>query len=206
MNRFYSSRYRTQLAVALGVIGLQAGLVSSAEAQSQFGNNIYMLVRPSDPFTGSNNSWFTASAAAAASTYNNVHGHIATVTSQAENTFLLSLSPGFATFTGAWLGGKAPDGWLEGPETGQPFGYTNWGGIEPNNSGYAYMNIGAAGGGINAGQWADDSGVQGFPDPTNDPVVGYFVEYENAAVPEPASLCVLAMGALVLLRRRKGLR
>jgi hypothetical protein len=205
MNRSFQFSSRARVGAGIFMIASQICLVPSAAAQSQFGNNIYILVRPSDPFAGANNSWFSASAAAASSTYNGVQGHLATVTSQAENTFLLGLSPGFQTFTGAWLGGKSPEGWLQGPEIGQGFTYTNWGGIEPNNSGYAYMNIGASAGGIGSGQWADDSGVQGFPDPTNDPVVGYFVEFENAAVPEPATLIALAVPSLALLRRRRSL-
>ncbi len=89
-----------------------------------------------------------------------------------------------------------------GPEAGQPFGFTNFGGVEPNNAGLVYMIVGSSFAGVNPGQWADDSGVQGVPDPNLDRVIGYFVEY-NAAVPEPASWLLFAAGlaCLPLCRR-----
>lgn len=94
--------------------------------------------------------------------------------------FLFALvSDSFSGFTGAWLAGKAPEGWLVGPEIGQDFSFTNWGGIAPNNAGYVYMNIGSPFSGISSGQWSDHSGGVSGPDQQNDPVVGYFVEYEG---------------------------
>jgi hypothetical protein len=104
------------------------------------------------------------------------------------------------------LGGKAPEGWLDGPEAGQAFSYTNWGGVEPNNSGYLYMNIGTSFAGIGPGQWADDV-PPGIPNPSTDPVIGYFVEYEGIqAVPEPSSCLLLAFGlaGLGAARWRRG--
>jgi hypothetical protein len=162
-------------------------------------NHYYEFVEVSDPFTGNNNSWQAAMAAADASVFNGLSGHLATIGSQAENAFLLSIVPNAITssgsFEGAWIGGKAPEGWLDGPQVGQAFTYTNWGGVEPNNAGYAYMNVGAEFHGVAPGQWADDSGVQGVPDPNNDPVIGYFVEYEApVASPEPSSAILLALG------------
>jgi hypothetical protein len=179
-------RITTLLTVmAICMIGLQ--VVSAprarAEAPVSFGSNFYEFVQVTDPFTGDNNSWATASAAASASVYNGLSGHLATITSQDENDFLFGLVSGsFSKFNGAWLGGKAPGEWLVGSEAGQGFSYTNWGGIEPNNAGYSYMNIGTLPFVIGPGQWADDSGVQGVPEAGPDPVIGYFVEYEG--VPE----------------------
>jgi hypothetical protein len=153
----------------------------------------YEFVEVPDPFAPPNNSWATASAAASARTYNGLTGHLATITSQAENDFLLSLVSGsFSGFVGAWLGGKSPEGWLAGAENGQAFAYTYWndstvGGAEPNNGGYAYMMIGTEGyynySHMLPGRWIDDSNVagQGGPDPSQDPVIGYFVEYEEAS-------------------------
>jgi hypothetical protein len=195
------------LGIAICVAGLHAASALRAAATPvAFGANFYDFIQVPDPFTGNNNAWATASAAAAASVFNGVSGHLATITSQAENDFLFGLVSGsFSGFKGAWLGGKAPEGWLVGPETGQGFSYTNWGGIEPNNNGFAYMNIGTLFAGIGPGKWADDSGVQGVPDPNNDPVIGYFVEYEGAAaVPDPSSWLLLASGlAGLAVQRRK---
>ena len=118
---------------------------------------------------------------------------------KAKNDFLLGLvDGGSSAFSGAWIGGKYPEGWLVGPELGQSFTFQNWGGMEPNNNGYAYINIGASYAGIDLGQWADDSG-QGVPSGL-DPVIGYFVEYEP--IPEPTTLSLLVLGGLALMRRR----
>jgi len=96
-------------------------------APVSFGSNDYEFIVVSNPYE--NNTWTNASTAAASSVYNSVSGHLATITSQAENDFLFGLVPGsFSGFTGAWLGGRDGQGWLVGPEAGQGFSYTNWGG------------------------------------------------------------------------------
>ena len=183
---------------AAGFCGLCAS--GAGAVPLQFGSSYYELVLVDDPFTGNNNAWETGRVAAAARTHLGQAGYLATVGSQAENDFLFSLAnPPFTQFTGAWLGGKAPGGWLTGPETGQAFTYTNWGGIEPNNNGFAYMNIGTSFGGIAPGQWADDSNVQGVPEAGLDPVIGYYVEYP---VPEPAALAAIPATILLMRRRR----
>jgi len=101
-------------------------------------------------------NWTTSNANAQAATIiappnvpgvQGVTGHLANITSQAENDFINALAPG-----NVWLGGSdaAVEGewrWLAGPEAGQQFwqggvggstvggSYANWGGGEPNNSG-----------------------------------------------------------------------
>ncbi len=203
----------------MGVVGACAVFASRAEASPvAFGSNHYEFIQVTDPFTGDNNAWWTARDAAAAMTFSGVNGHLVTITSQAENDFLLSIAGSHSGFQGAWLGGKHAEGWLVGPEAGQSFaaaGYANFGGIEPNNAGYAYMNIGDTTFGIPSGTWADDSlaggTAQGVPAVGSDPVVGYFVEYSGtAAVPEPGSFALLGSigliglaGAAVRRRRRK---
>ena len=166
-------------------------------------NHYYEFIQVANPFTGSNYAWTTDIAAASASVFNGQNGYLATITSQAENDFVLGLVTGiFSQSEAAWLGGKAPEGWLVGPEAGQGFGYTNWGGIEPNNSGQLYMVIGTSS--IYApGKWADDSAPgggglgDGLPDSVKDPVIGYFVEYN--AVPEAASWQLLFVACLIIL-------
>ena len=197
------SKMLAQLALPIVFVALQA---RTAVAQpSAYGANHYEFVQVQNPFVGANNSWATASAAASTSVFNGQNGHLATVTSAGENNFLLSLTSGFSGFNGAWLGGAAPSGWLVGPEAGTGFTYWGFGGSEPNNSGFAYMNIGTSYAGIGTGQWADDSGVQGIPDATFDPVIGYFVEYEGTVAPEPTTLALVALGlgAICVIRRRR---
>ena len=194
------------LGITACVLGLQVAIPSQAAATPvAFGSNFYEFVEITDPFAGDNNYWTTASSAAAASVFNGVSGHLATVSSQAENDFLLALAGGgFNGFTGAWLGGKTPEGWLVGPEVGQAFSYTNWGGFEPNNAGFAYMNIGPlALGVIGSGTWADSG--SGVP-LAGDPVIGYFVEYDgSSSIPEPSSWMLLVAGfaGLVSLGRER---
>jgi hypothetical protein len=193
--------FRAALGVAIGVSLMGAAAQRALAGPVIFGSNAYEFVAVSDPFTGTNNAWMTDSTAAGASVFNGVHGHLAVITSQAENDFLFGLVSGrYAGSAGAWLGGKAPEGWLVGPEAGKGFGYTNWGGIEPNNAGYLWMNIGDNFVGVDPGYWFDDSYVQGVPDAIYDPVVGYFVEYD---VPEPSSLWLLFAGGLIPAWRRR---
>jgi hypothetical protein len=191
--------HNTISAKMIGAVALLMVSFTSQAAPTLFGSDYYEFVKVSNPFTGNNNSWFTASTAAAASVYKGVHGNLVNITSKEENSFLFGLVPpgSFSGFAGAWLGGKAPEGWLVGPEARHGFNgfsYTNWGGIEPNNNGYIFMNIGNTFAGISPSQWADDSGVQGVPDRFSDPVVGYFVQYHVTAVPEPDEYAMLLLG------------
>jgi hypothetical protein len=157
----------------------------------------YELILPEDPYN--TNDWFSAKADAEASVHAGLPGHLVTITSQEENDFIYAnFDTGSDEFLGAWIGGNADTWtWLSGPESGEQFIFTYWGGAEPNNRGYIYMGI--AGGLTDGGRWADDSREQGYPSEP-DPVIGYIIEYE---VPEPATLTLIGGGCMgiVFLRR-----
>ena len=148
-----------------------------------------------------NITWQDALADASSNTFLGLPGHLATITSVAENDFILTNFATGSDSSFAWLGGSAPaenDVWLwsAGLEVGvqfalgfsptPPYNYANWGGVEPNHSqpdeNYLMMNIGLLFSGIETGQWADASPT---PSPNN-PVIGYIVEYESPA-PPPAT-------------------
>jgi hypothetical protein len=180
---------REMLAAGL-LMGAVISLSPAAEAAPmQFGSSFYEFV-PGEAF-----SWSEANAAASASSFMGVNGHLATVTSSGENGFLQGLI-GLPTPQGAWLGGAVDASnqarWVVGPETGQLFTFNNFGGIEPNNGpSNVYMNIGAAFAGIANGQWADAAGgLSG----ASDQIAGYFVEYNVGKVPVPAALPLMMTG------------
>ncbi len=137
--------------------------------------------------------WQAAKTNAATRTHLGVAGHLATITSAAENAFLTSTFGDSSPARFAWIAGREPadDGvwiWDAGPESGvqfaqfasptPPHNYANWGGSEPNDApgnDYAGMNVGASYGGIQPGQWGDGSDPPDAPDA----IMGYVVEYEG---------------------------
>lgn len=146
---------------------------------------------------GGTMTWNQARAAAAASTYNDgstdYFGYLAVITDQAENDAVRGF---FATaglyIGGEHLGGAAGNyGWING-ETWNAFSAGHWAGGEPN--------------GDSGGMQYTWTGEDGWNDLLKDTVYGsqapgYIVEYE--AVPEPATMIALALGATALIRRRK---
>jgi hypothetical protein len=135
-------------------------------------------------------------------------GYLATITSEAENTFVFNLidDPSFYTapsiandLLGPWLGGyttlPAPWQWI----TGEPFIYTNWEfnqpdgafGTEQRLQFYKYNAT------YPGSTWADHPGgeVAGYQLPR-----GFVVEY----VPEPRAVVLLLFSGITLLSIRIG--
>jgi len=84
-------------------------------------------------------TWSDARTAATAMKRRGCVGHLATITSQKENDFIVRTFPEVVA-GGYWLGGFQPPGSVEPGGgwkwiTSEPFIYTNWSGSEPNDLG-----------------------------------------------------------------------
>jgi hypothetical protein len=152
----------------------------------------YELVAPPGGMT-----WPAANGAASIRTHAGHSGYLVTITSAAENTFLVKTfgtrMDGFV-----WIGASdaAKEGawrWVGGPEAGRQFsqgrkpaGYANWGGVEPNNDGdedAAALNLGGSSAGTERGQWGDTKMTARFG--------AYIVEYGGGTAPVVAQRPVL---------------
>jgi hypothetical protein len=199
----------TNIITMIGALALLGGGMAAPRAAATpvaFGSNHYEFVSGAV-------DWRTANDLSTLSIFDGVPGHLAVITSQAENDFLFGLAAAGAAgagFAGSWIGG-AGTGWTADgayPESAQTYaaaGFENFGGIEPNNGpGFAYMHIGASQfAGINPSEWADSGG--GSPS-GGDPVIGFFIEYEgtNVNVPEGGStLAMLGLAAFGLARMKR---
>lgn len=115
-------------------------------------------------------TWDDAKVDAESRVYSGMKGHLATINSAAENSFVNTLRVS-ANVSYMWLGGYQPTGSPE-PDgnwqwvTGEPFTYLNWLGSEPNNAG---AQNGLAMWSINNGTWDDAQSYQTLP---------YMVEYD----------------------------
>jgi hypothetical protein len=145
-------------------------------------------------------TWTEARDEAAAHTFMGVAGHLATVTSEAERTYLFNqFSVVRPSSSQLWIGGvQAPDaaaptaGWSW--VTGEPWDYTAWVAGEPNdwfgNEQYLSMLTYLQAGSV-AGAWNDNSD-RGIPS-------AYLVEYP--VMPEPGSAAAMVFAAGVMLTR-----
>jgi len=140
-------------------------------------------------------TWQQAEADALSKTWAGMQGHLVTITSVEENTFLRDKFAPFNTTLIAWIGAyqssntSEPSGnwkWV----TGETWGYTNWEATQPDNSqtGEDFAAIVLAGpmaawGQSQNGEWFDN--VNGFN-------AGYYIvefdEYKASPDPEPVSV------------------
>lgn len=155
--------------------------------------NYYEVVANASKMT-----WSDAKTAAEGWEYMGLSGHLVSVTSSAENSFVAALLMGIDN--SAYGGGFQPAGSAEPAggwtwTTGEAWVYTHWGAGEPNNSGPTgpenALEIRSSAYG---GTWNDYDAEFAALDT-------FIVEY----IPEPATLSLLAagLGGLLLRRKRK---
>ena len=169
----------------------------------QIGSNATPTLNPSsgnwyDVIDGSY-SWTEANGLAPTFLHNGVSAHLATITSEAENQFVAANLD--IEWSGAyWIGGfQSRDGvepaggwqWV----TGEPWEYTKWGLVEPNNEGEE-DHLQFSGGAWNFG-WNDLN--ESYP-------LGFIIEFGAVPVPEVVSSPSIFAVVLLLLCHRRMLR
>jgi hypothetical protein len=198
-----SSRFlRISLVVFGTVIALFAGLsASTADAQvlNPGNGHYYQLINAGGPIT-----WSAASQSASGMAFGGYPGHLATITSSAENSFIKN---DIVTIAGDfWIGGYSigpgsdPASWRWC--TGEPWVYSSWAQDEPNYDFEDYLMI--YGIDDHWGNWNNVEENVSY-------VTGYVVEFDTPLVPPVPAFSplgvlslVLTIGvaALILMRRR----
>lgn len=181
--------------VALGAVIGPVSWGAHPDGLTHWYQHVSMPYNPVDPL-----SWEGAKALA-----EEQGGYLATITSADEQNWIWSNLGGTAMLH-SWLGGFQPPG---SPEpggnwqwvTGEPWSYTNWAPGEPNDypttdpNGEDCLMLGKI---VGLEPWWNDvdHGLVAWP---VDVSVGYIIEW----VPEPATLLLVALGGMAVMRRRR---
>ena len=147
-------------------------------------------------------TWDAARTAAANSSFAGAQGHLVTITSASEQSFVETLVGQLPSKV--WLGGFQPTGSTEPAGgwqwvTGEPFVYTNWRFNEPNNLDNFENLLEMF---VSEGKWNDVGATQDISLPRFPNLRAYVIEF---SVPEPSCPLVLVCCAVMCSRVRRRL-
>lgn len=191
--KYSSAPYLSAIRLAIFCAVTSFGTAAPVQWTTGSGGNghWYELVTQGD--IGGGLTWSDARSDALSRTWLGGSGYLATITSADENEFITELlvATGDEVIT-PYIGGLLLGGlyqWADGPESGDPFTYTNWSAGQPSGDGPATQVywFGAVRPDLR-GKWNDISGLQ---------PIGYIVEY-TGEIPEPATLFPVVLSLLAL--------